>query len=75
VVAPAPAKAPPVAFGPIPLAALEYEARVAGLTADVICRQKIRNTTAKAVDAVYVFPLPEEASVKTPKIRTLFRRP
>lgn len=47
----------------IPLKALEFEAKVVGAMARVTCRQDFKNEGQKPVEAVYVFPLPDEAAV------------
>ncbi len=47
----------------LPLEATEVEGTVAGPVADVVVRQRFRNTGADPIEAVYLFPLPHEASV------------
>jgi hypothetical protein len=47
----------------LPLEATEVEAMIAGPVADVVVRQRFRNTGADPIEATYLFPLPHEASV------------
>lgn len=47
----------------LPLEATEVEGLIAGPVADVVVRQRFRNTGADPIEAVYLFPLPHEASV------------
>lgn len=47
----------------LPLAATEVRASVRGPAANVLVRQRFRNDTAEAIEAVYSFPLPDGASV------------
>ena len=54
---------------PLPLESTAVEAVVTGPLADVTVRQKFRNDRAVAIEAVYLFPLPEEASVHTMRFR------
>jgi len=58
VAAPAEVKTPQ-----LPLRQIEYRAAVVGLMAEVRCLQEYENDADHPVEAVYVFPLPEEASV------------
>ena len=46
-----------------PLLKLEYAAQVVGLFAQVTVKQFFNNQSEQPIEAVYVFPLPEEASV------------
>lgn len=47
----------------IPLTEIRFLVEVSGVMAEVRCVQKYRNDNPVSVEAVYVFPLPEEASV------------
>ncbi|MBL7206190.1 MAG: VWA domain-containing protein [Candidatus Aenigmarchaeota archaeon] len=47
----------------VPLKALGFEATVAGTTAEVVCTQEYENKHTEAVEAIYCFPLPADASV------------
>lgn len=47
----------------IPLTKIVYEAKVAGTMASVTSRQVYKNENTVPVEAIYVFPLPDEASV------------
>ncbi|HEU4408573.1 MAG TPA: VIT domain-containing protein [Polyangiaceae bacterium] len=47
----------------LPLERTEVEAKVSGPVATVRVRQVFRNTSAVPIEAVYLFPLPHEASV------------
>ncbi len=47
----------------LPLKSLDYRAKVRGLQADVQVTQTFDNKLNKSVEAIYVFPLPENASV------------
>lgn len=47
----------------IPLQKIEFDAHVTGVFAQVICEQKFKNENDVSVEAIYVFPLPEDASV------------
>jgi Ca-activated chloride channel homolog len=57
-----PAEQPQVSGG-IPLQEIEYRTVVAGGVAQVRAIQRYRNDVSQSVEAVYVFPLPDEASV------------
>jgi Ca-activated chloride channel family protein len=48
---------------PLPLDRTDVKARVAGPVADVELRQVFRNDTGEPIEAVYLFPMPHEASV------------
>lgn len=52
----------PVEFS-IPLQEIEFDAHVTGIFAQIICEQKFKNENDVSVEAIYVFPLPEDASV------------
>jgi Ca-activated chloride channel family protein len=47
----------------IPLKHLSYSATIAGMFAQVTCEQEYKNEGRKPIEAVYVFPIPENASV------------
>ncbi len=47
----------------IPLQKISFSANVSGMFAQVTCQQEFENRSHVPVEAVYVFPLPEEASV------------
>jgi Ca-activated chloride channel family protein len=49
--------------GRLPLAALEVEARVTGLEVSTELRQTFVNHTGQAIEATYIFPLPDRAAV------------
>ena len=51
------------ARGLLPLVAMEVDARVAGVIASVEVAQTFVNTTGAAIEATYVFPLPDRAAV------------
>lgn len=51
------------ARGRLPLAALGVESRVAGLDVATELRQTFVNTTGVAIEATYIFPLPDRAAV------------
>lgn len=53
----------------LPLDRTEVEARVGGPLADVTVRQRFRNDRGVAIEAVYLFPLPPEASVYAMRFR------
>ncbi|MBI5516828.1 MAG: VWA domain-containing protein [Deltaproteobacteria bacterium] len=53
----------------LPLLHTVVEASVSGPVADVVVRQRFRNDGTEPIEAVYLFPLPHEASV----YRMLFR--
>jgi Ca-activated chloride channel family protein len=48
---------------PLPLEHTDIKARIGGPVASVDVRQVFRNNTGGAIEAVYLFPLPHEASV------------
>jgi Ca-activated chloride channel family protein len=48
---------------PLPLEHTEVKARIAGPLASIEVRQLFRNDTGGPIEAVYLFPLPHEASV------------
>ena len=49
--------------GLLPLTAMEVDARVAGVIASIEVAQTYVNTTGVAIEATYIFPLPERAAV------------
>ncbi|MBU4332759.1 VWA domain-containing protein [Patescibacteria group bacterium] len=46
----------------IPLKHISYSAEVDGIFAGVKCSQQFKNEAQESIEAVYVFPMPEEAS-------------
>jgi Ca-activated chloride channel homolog len=56
------------ARGLLPLVAMEVSARVAGVVATVEVAQTFVNTTGTAIEATYIFPLPDRAAVHTFKM-------
>ena len=51
------------ARGLLPLVAMDVEARVAGVVATTELAQVFVNTTGVAIEATYIFPLPDRAAV------------
>ena len=51
------------ARGHLPMTALAVEARVAGLVAELEVAETFENTLAEAIEATYIFPLPDRAAV------------
>ena len=49
--------------GLLPLAAMDVDARVAGVVAAIDVAQTFVNTTGTAIEATYIFPLPDRAAV------------
>src|SRR6185436_6547547 len=49
--------------GLLPLAAMQVDARVTGVMAAVEVAQTFVNTTGAAIEATYIFPLPDRAAV------------
>ena len=49
--------------GLLPLTAMEVDARVAGVIASIDVAQTFVNTTGVAIEATYIFPLPDRAAV------------
>ena len=49
--------------GGLPLVAMDVRARISGLTAQVRVRQTYRNALSEALEATYIFPLPDRAAV------------
>lgn len=49
--------------GLLPLAAMDVDARVAGVVAAIDVAQTFVNTTGQAIEATYIFPLPDRAAV------------
>ena len=50
--------------GLLPLTAMSVEARVAGVVASIDVAQTFVNTTGSAIEATYMFPLPDRAAVR-----------
>lgn len=59
---------------PIPLTGVEVFAEIQGCASSVLLRQRFRNTEEVAVEAVYVFPLPEAAALSGVVIESGGRR-
>src|SRR5689334_8017297 len=51
------------ARGLLPLVAMEVDARVTGVVAAIEVAQTFVNTTGAAIEATYIFPLPDRAAV------------
>ena len=51
------------ARGLLPLTALDVDVRVAGIVASIEVAQTFVNTTGIAIEATYMFPLPDRAAV------------
>jgi len=51
--------------GLLPLVAMEVDAKVAGVIATTEVTQTFVNTTGTAIEATYIFPLPDRAAVHT----------
>jgi Ca-activated chloride channel family protein len=51
------------ARGRLPLVAMDVDARVAGVIATIELAQRFVNTTGAAIEATYIFPLPDRAAV------------
>src|SRR5262249_17736253 len=49
--------------GLLPLSAMDVDARVAGVVASIEVAQTFVNTTGAAIEATYIFPLPDRAAV------------
>src|ERR1051326_5035185 len=49
--------------GLLPLAAMDVDARIAGVIAAIELAQTFVNTTSVAIEATYIFPLPDRAAV------------
>lgn len=49
--------------GLLPLAAMDVDARVVGVIATIDVAQTFVNTTGLAIEATYIFPLPDRAAV------------
>src|SRR5947207_9689669 len=49
--------------GPLPLKAVDVHAQLGGLIAEVTLSQTFVNTHEEALEAIYVFPLPDRAAV------------
>lgn len=48
----------------VPLKGISYECEIDGLFAKIVCCQNFKVEGDKPIEAIYVFPLPDEASVK-----------
>jgi Ca-activated chloride channel family protein len=59
--------------GLLPLIAMEVDARVAGIVATIELAQTFANTTGTAIEATYIFPLPDRAAVHTFKMEVAGR--
>jgi Ca-activated chloride channel family protein len=51
------------AKGPLPLKALDVNARVTGLIAEIVVQQTFVNTHSEPLEATYICPLPDRAAV------------
>jgi Ca-activated chloride channel homolog len=49
--------------GPLPLKAMDIQARIDGLVVQIALRQTFVNTHAQPIEATYIFPLPDRAAV------------
>jgi len=49
--------------GNLPLKRLEVEADIVGIFAQTVIRQTFQNPTDRALEAIYIFPLPDRAGV------------
>ncbi len=49
--------------GTLPMTAMDVDARIAGVVASIEVAQTFVNTTAGALEATYIFPLPDRAAV------------
>src|SRR5258705_10756159 len=49
--------------GLLPLSAMDVDARVSGVIASIELAQTFVNTTGSAIEATYIFPLPDRAAV------------
>jgi Ca-activated chloride channel family protein len=49
--------------GLLPLAAMDVDAKVAGVVASIEIAQTFVNTTGSAIEATYIFPMPDRAAV------------
>ena len=49
--------------GPLPLAAMDVDAKVAGIVATIEVAQTFKNTYGEAIEATYIFPLPDRLAV------------
>ena len=50
-------------LGNLPLTRMEVEADIVGIFASTTIRQTFKNPTDQALEAVYIFPLPDRAGV------------
>lgn len=58
----------PGVFVPAPRLSTEVNAKISGIVARVTVRQVFKNETSNWVEAVYVFPLPEDSAVDSLKM-------
>ena len=56
-------------FQPLPKLATEFDIAVSGMVARASVSQRFRNDSSDWLEAVYVFPLPEDAAVDTLRLR------
>jgi len=59
----------PQGLVPLPALVIEAELRVTGILVQGTLRQTFRNTAPTTIEAIYVFPLPERASVDSFELR------
>src|SRR5678809_668004 len=55
--------------GVLPLAAMAVRANLCGLTSEVQVEQTFVNATSEAIEATYIFPLPDRAAVTSFRMR------
>jgi len=60
---PAQPNSEPVAPAPVPLLGVTVDAEITGSSARVTLAQRFKNTEARPIEAVYLFPLPTDAAV------------
>jgi Ca-activated chloride channel homolog len=56
-------------YEPAPLLSSDIKMNITGMVARVTLSQRFENTSSTWIEAVYVFPLPEDAAVNTLKMR------
>src|SRR6185295_4901049 len=59
--------------GLLPLVAMDVDARVVGVIASIDVAQTFVNTTGAAIEATYIFPLPDRAAVRRFKMEVAGR--
>src|SRR5262245_12475646 len=59
----------PDALVPLPVLGIDAELRITGLLVQGTVRQTFRNTSGRTIEALYVFPLPERATVDAFEMR------